>query len=51
MKIIKKFFLWIAGFSFSPEATDVPTKTINFAKGQGKCFNIQAENTKDFHSF
>jgi hypothetical protein len=40
----------ITGFvsPFLSEATDVPTKTINLAKGQGDI--LQAEKTTDFNS-
>jgi hypothetical protein len=42
--------LALSGFSFLSEATDVPTKTTDLAKGQKEYFNIQAENTTDVNS-
>jgi hypothetical protein len=32
------------------EATDVPTQTTDLSKGQGRYFNVLAENTTDFNS-
>jgi hypothetical protein len=37
--------------SLLSEATDVPMKTTDLAKGQGEYFNLQAENTTNFNSF
>jgi hypothetical protein len=35
---------------FSTEAPDVPTKTANLTKDQGRYFNLQAEKTTNLNS-